>query len=452
MTTYHEFLQGKQQDTGFYGFDANYLPDCLFDFQKHLISWSLRKGRSALFEDCGLGKTLQQLVWSENVVRHTNGKVLVLTPLAVSEQTVHEGYKFGIECHKSSGDLNGNIIVTNYEKLHRFDWKDFAGVVCDESGILKNFDGITKASVTEFMKKLPYRLLCTATPSPNDFIELGTSSEALGDLGFVDMLSRFFKKVESTHSRKEEFRGDNWRFRGHSEHDFWRWVCSWARAIRRPSDIGFDDGRFVLPELEVRQHIVSAITKREGCLLDLPAVTLQEQREERRRTLSERCEQAAELVEHDESAVCWCSLNDEGDTLELLIPDAEQVSGSDSDEKKEELFAGFASGEIRVLITKPVIGGFGLNWQHCAHQTFFPSHSYEQYYQAVRRSYRFGQTRRVKIDMITSEGESRMLENLQRKDRAAGQMFEKLVMLMNDELSIKRVNKFTKQTEAPSWL
>lgn len=459
---YNAFLQSKQHSSEYYGFDPLWMPDKVIDFQEHLITWALQKGRSALFEDCGLGKTLQQLAWAENVVRKTNGRVLVLTPLAVSGQTVKEGDKFGIECHKSKGELSGKIVVTNYEKLHLFDWKDFQGCVCDESSILKNFDGQTKSAVTDFMRKLPYRLLCTATPSPNDYIELGTSSEALGVLGYIDMLQKFFKAADGTYAQggkpgmgrfdKNPFNG-KFRFRGHSEHDFWRWVCSWSRAIRKPSDCGFDDGEFVLPELEVRQHVVSAITKREGFLFDMPAVTLQEQREERRRTLTERCEQAAELVmAHDKAAVSWCSLNDEGNLLERLIDGAVQVSGSDSDERKEEVFESFSSGQIKRLVTKPVIGGFGMNWQHCAHQTFFPSHSYEQYYQAVRRSLRFGQKSKVRVDLITSEGETRTLENMLRKDRQAEQMFEKLVRLMNDELLIKKENKYTKNPEAPSWL
>jgi hypothetical protein len=453
---YNTFLDSKSQSGLDSGFDPIDIPACLFDFQQLLVEWSLRRGRSAVFADCGLGKTPIQLVWADNVVRHTNKPVLILTPLAVSAQTVREGEKFGIECVRSSeGKIpkGARIVVTNYERLHYFDPSDYAGAVCDESSILKNFDGKTKAAVTEFMRTLPYRLLCTATAAPNDYIELGTSSEALGELGFMDMIGRFFKKAETTLSRREELRAGKYRFRGHAEQHFWRWVCSWARAVRKPSDMGCDNGQFVLPPLHTNQHTITARTVRPGWLFDLPAMNLQEQREERRRTLPERCEQVAALVsDTNKPAVCWCHLNDEGDTLERMIPGAVQVSGSDSDEKKEESFCAFQDGDIRVLVTKPKIGGFGLNWQHCSHQTFFPSHSFEQWYQAIRRSWRFGQKNPVTIDVVTSEGEAAVLGNLQRKARAAEIMFGHLVEMMHNELGVKKHNPYTTKEEVPSWL
>lgn len=436
------------------GFAPSFMPDYLFDFQSKMVEWSVRKGRGALFEDCGLGKTIQELVWSENVIRHTGGRVLVLTPLAVATQTVREAEKFGIEAKVSrDGILASNIVVTNYQQLHRFSPDDFVGCVCDESSILKNFDGVTKSAVTEFMRRLPYRLLATATAAPNDFIELGTSSEALGEMGFSDMLSKFFKKTEKTYTRRDEHRGDLYRFRGHAELDFWRWVASWSRAMRKPSDIGCDDGPFILPPFEVRDHIIRAATPRDGCLFDMPATGLREQREERRRTIVERCEKAASLVDGTgEPAVCWCHLNDEGDFLERLIPGAAQVAGRHSDDQKEETLRAFADGEVRVLVTKPRIAGFGLNWQHCAHQTFFPSHSFEQWYQAVRRSWRFGQTRPVVIDVVASEGEADVIRNLQRKQDAADTMFSSLVQMMNDSLRIA-VEPYTgSQERIPSWL
>ena len=451
---YSAFLAAKQQIGTESGFDPGELPTYLYDFQAALVTWAQRKGRGAIFADCGLGKTPMQLVWSENVVRKTNGRVLILTPLAVSAQTEREAAKFEIDARVSrDGSLPSKSVVTNYERLHYFNPSDFVGAVADESSILKNFSGVTKAAVTEFMRMLPYRLLCTATAAPNDFIELGTSSEAIGELGFTDMLGRFFKKTENTYTRRDEHKGGLYRLRGHAQRDFWRWVCSWSRSIRKPSDLGYDDGDFILPELTVRDYVVLASQPRDGCLFDMPAVGLQEQREERRRTLTERCEMAASKVtDTGQPAVCWCHLNDEGDLLEKLIPDAIQVAGKDSDDKKEELLEAFANGEARVLVTKPRIAGFGLNWQHCAHQTFFPSHSFEQWYQAVRRSWRFGQKREVVIDVVASEGEADVLRNLQRKQDAADKMFTNLVAMMNDSLTVKSKPYGNTKEEVPSWL
>lgn len=771
---YKKFLANKTQLSGRFGFKPTFIPDSAFEFQKALIEWAVEKGRGAIFADCGLGKTLIQLAWAQNIAEKTNGRVLIITPLAVGHQTVREGVKFGIEAARSadgSFPLTGEkIIVTNYERLHYFNPNDFEGVVCDEcfpkntlvevfengcilkrfiqdirhgdqilnasgrdrvieihrrqidravkitagedsitssenhpfytqrgwvsaidltqgdylmetsealrlvsngvcaevpgilehtllrdillsemedetklrlsesafsercystwikqgalacvfrsesekgnranpppksheqprnesqgeppiasdeaqtfrawwkrdrthettsdpardsarglesgvrlivgkigsrlsnllqarlsesrketlhrggwnipsqpettgskagceigfvrvdgieilerghpeleqwrdaqgivyfydikaerhpsfsvnsllvhnSSILKNFDGATRAAITEFMRTRKYRLLCTATAAPNDYIELGTSSEAVGELGFTDMISRFFKKEGNTTSRSDEHRAGVWRFRGHAEHDFWRWICSWSRAIRKPSDMGFDDGNFKLPPLETRQHIVKAETPHEEFLFTMPACGLAEQRSERRRTLNERCELAAEIHNNNgEASIGWCHLNSEGDLLTKLIPDAEQVSGDDSDERKEEIFTAFQDSKIRVLISKATIAGFGLNFQHCARQTMFPSHSFEQYYQSIRRSWRFGQTKKVVIDIISSEGEASVLQNLQRKADAAEKMFAQIVALMGRELNIKPVNTHTKKEKVPQWL
>ncbi len=452
---YADFIASKKHLSSGGGFEPLFMPEQAFDFQKHLIDWSVRRGRGAEFADCGLGKTLMELAWAENIVRKTNGRVIVLTPLAVSAQTVREGAKFGIECARSTdGTLPAcKIVVTNYQRLHYFNPADFVGIVCDESSILKNFDGVTKAAVTEFAKKLPYRLLATATAAPNDYIELGTSSEALGEMGFSDMLSRFFKKQGSTMSRADEYRSGIYRFRGHAEKEFWRWVCSWARAVRQPSDLGFDDGKFKLPKLITREHVITARTKREGMLFDLPAMNLHEQREERRRTIPERCELVASLVENTgKAAVVWCHLNDEGNTLAKMVPGAVEVAGDDDDEVKEERFEAFAAGQIRVLITKPQIAGFGLNWQHCAHETFFPSHSFEQWYQCVRRCWRFGQKKPVTIDVVASEGEAGVLANMQRKADAADAMFKHLVSLINDELKIEKTQSKPITPTVPKWL
>ncbi len=453
---YAAFIQHKSQLANFGGFKPLFLPDFLFDFQLALEDWSIRKGKSAIFADCGLGKTPMQLVWAENVVRHTNKPVLIVTPLAVSYQTVAEADKFGIESLRvSDGKIptGSRIIVTNYERLHLFDSSQFSALVCDESSILKNFDGARKAIITEFMRLLPYRLLCTATAAPNDYIELGTSSEALGELGYTDMLTRFFKNEQSTISPVRKWQeGGSWRFKHHAEIPFWKWVCSWARAVRRPSDLGFSDGRFVLPPLQEVEHVVHAKTRRDGWLFDVPAVGLKEEREERRRTIQERCEMAASLAHHKEQSLVWCHLNTEGDLLTNLIPDAEQVSGSDSDESKEEKLVAFATGKLRCLVTKPKIGAWGLNLQNCHHMTFFPSHSYEQYYQGVRRCWRFGQTQSVRVDTICTESEHGVMANLRRKAQAADRMFSELVLHMNEAAQIQKVNEFTKQLETPKWL
>lgn len=456
---YQEFIANKSQVEQGDGFAPVWLPDFLFPFQKALVEWSLRKGRAALFEDCGLGKTPQQLVWAENVHRYTNKPVLVLTPLAVSSQTVREGEKFGIQVHRSiDGTIKSGVNVTNYEKLHRFNPDDFAGVVCDESGILKSFDGTTRKAITDFMRAMRYRLLCTATAAPNDYYELGSSSEALGYLGYMDMLARFFKNARNNASLGRAWAtqgggGPQWRFRGHAEKPFWRWVCSWARAVRKPSDLGFDDGPFQLPELRENEHIVRASKPRDGMLFSMPAVGLQEERAERRATLKERCEMVASLVNNTgKPAVAWCHLNPEGDLLAKVIKDAVQVSGKDSDESKEEKFAAFASGQIRVLVTKPIIGAWGLNWQHCAHMTTFTGHSFEQYYQSVRRFWRFGQTNAVTVDHVLSDGESRVVANLQRKADQADKLFAELTSHIQEELQIKRQRTFTKEEEIPSWL
>lgn len=459
MVDYQTFIVRKSQVEQGDGFEPVWLPDFLFPFQKTLVDWALRKGRGALFEDCGLGKTPQQLVWAENVHRYTNKPVLILTPLAVSSQTVREGEKFGVQVHRSTdGVIKPGVNVTNYEKLHKFNPDDFAGVVCDESGILKSFDGTTRKAITDFMRAMRYRLLCTATAAPNDYYELGSSSEALGYLGYMDMLARFFKNARNNASLGRAWAtqgggGPQWRFRGHAEKPFWRWVCSWARAVRKPSDLGFDDGPFRLPELRENEHIVRASKPRDGMLFSMPAVGLQEERAERRATLKERCEMVASLVNNTgKPAVAWCHLNPEGDLLAKVIKDAVQVSGKDSDESKEEKFAAFASGQIRVLVTKPIIGAWGLNWQHCAHMTTFTGHSFEQYYQSVRRFWRFGQTNAVTVDHVLSDGESRVVANLQRKADQADKLFAELTSHIQEELQIKRQRTFTKEEEIPSWL
>lgn len=452
--SYADFLNRKAQLDGGYGFDPIFMPDFLFDFQSHIVNWSLINGRTAILADCGLGKTPMEFVWAENVVRHTNGNVLIITALAVGAQMVTEAVKFDIEVHRSSdGKAHRGITITNYEQLHKFNPDDFVGCVCDESSILKSFSGAHRSEITVFMRKIPYRLLATATAAPNDYLELGTSSEALGYLGHMDMLARFFKN-DLNNSASGRMRGEviKWRLKGHAELPFWRWVCSWARAIRKPSDLGFDDTGFILPPMIEEEHLVRVDSLADGMLFALPAVGLKEQREERRRTVRERCEKVASLVDTGEQAVAWCHLNEEGDMLEQMIPDAIQVSGKDSDAAKEEKLLAFSNGQARVMVTKQKICGWGLNWQQCHHTTIFPSHSFEAYYQCLRRFWRFGQKNSVKVDIVTTEGELGVLKNLQRKAGQADRMFSNLVAEMNSSMAIDRASKFNTTQEVPKWL
>jgi hypothetical protein len=452
---YEHFLFLKSQIGGEFGFVPNFMPPMLFDFQRAMVEWSLRKGRSAIYEDCGLGKSFQELVWAQNVVQHENGNVLLLTPMAVGPQMLAEAEKLGVETRISrDGKVHRGITISNYEQLHKFDSADFVGCVCDESSIIKSFDGTRRTEITQFMRKLRYRLLATATAAPNDYIELGTSSEALGYLGHMDMLNRFFKN-DLNNSASGRMQGEviKWRFKGHAELPFWRWVCSWARAMRRPSDLGFADDRFILPELVEIEHLVEVSKKAGGMLFSLPAVGLKEQREERRRSIADRVAKVAALVEGHDQSLIWCHLNEEGDELAKAIPGAVQVSGKDSDGAKEEKLLAFANGQVQRLITKPKIAAWGLNFQRCNHVTFFPSHSFEQYYQAVRRCWRFGQQRPVIVDIVTTEGEIGVLKNLQRKAVQADRMFSNLVAEMNGAIHVDRAaTTFKNQTKVPSWL
>lgn len=464
MSDYEEFLASKAQLGTFDGFEPIWIPEFLFGFQVDLIVWAIRKGKAAIFADCGLGKSPMALVFAQNIVLKTNRPVLIITFLAVADQFLREAAKFGIEAHRSTaGEVYPGINIVNYERLHLLDPANYAGAIADESSAIKNFMGKRRTEVTEFMRKMRYRLLCTATAAPNDYFELGTSSEALGELGYIDMLQRFFKNEQnSIKPTIYRHRGENfaklddaakWRFKGHAEVPFWQWVSSWARALRRPSDMGFSDEGFVLPPLIERAHIVGANTLADGMLFAFPAVGLDEQREERRRTIRERCEKAAALVaDTGKPALVWCDLNDEGDLLERLIPGCVQVSGKDGDEAKEEKFNAFTLKQARVFITKRKIGAWGMNWQHCAHVVEFPTNSWEQHYQGVRRCWRFGQTETVVNDLVATEGDGEVLKNQQRKAVAADKMFSALVEHMHSAVAIERGNNYTKTVELPSWL
>lgn len=454
MDEYQAFLAGKSQLDGMDGFAPVSMPGFLFPFQVSLTEWAIRKGRAAILADCGLGKTPMELVWADNVFRFTGRPVLLLTPLAVSAQIEQEAVKFGIEARVSrAGAVVAPITITNYERLHHFNQDDFAGVVCDESSAIKSFDGQRRAMVTEFLRRMPYRLLCTATAAPNDYVELGTSSEALGYLGHQDMLGRFFTNSETGNASGRRFYGQSakWRFKGHAERPFWQWVSSWARAMRRPSDLGFSDEGFVLPELSYRRTVLDARYRPEGSLFERPAEGLHEEREETRRTIQQRCETVCDLLADAGSAVAWCNLNAEGDLLAELIDGAVQVSGADSLEAKEEALIGFTRGEFPILVTKAAIGAWGLNWQHCARMSYFPDHSYERFYQAIRRSWRFGQRRPVLVDLVTTEGGVAALENLERKAEQADRMFSELVAHMRDELNISRTVDYPVPVEVPAW-
>ena len=442
---YEDFIRSKIRHVENLGFENKMNMPELFDFQKHIVNWNLLKGRSATFADCGLGKTPMQLYWSQSIIEKTNKNILILTPLAVADQTVKEGIKFGIKAHKSHGEVFNGITVTNYEKLHLFKPDDFIGVVCDESSILKNYAGKTRQAITDFLQNIPYRLLCTATPAPNDFMELGTSSEALSIMKRVEMLATYFIHDSGTTQK--------WRLKGHAEEPFWKFMSSWSRAIRRPSDLGFDDEKFILPKLITEQHTVKS-NPREGELFVSEALTLNEQRAERKATLESRCDKVAEIANsHNKPFLSWCSLNDESKLLAKKINGAVELSGSDTESEKERKMLAFSDGSIRCLVTKPKIAGFGMNWQHCGDMSFFPSHSHEQYYQAIRRCYRFGRKGDVEVNIVTSEAERSVLNNMQRKEKDSDLMFEKIIKMMSKHYKLEKANYKTNQKmEVPKWL
>ena len=451
---YKEFIKNKSQWKHELGFEAKNLPDWLKDFQRYLVENSLAKGRSAIFSDCGTGKTAMELAWSDQVIQKENRPVLLLTPLAVGAQMIQEAEKFGINARRSrDGKCDGTPLVwiANYEQLHKFDPSMFAGVVCDESSGIKDAKSERKHMVVDFMRTIKYRLLATATAAPNDFHELGTTSEALGLLGFRDMITTFFK--QETGKDHQGWGRTKYRFRGHAQEPFWAWVCSWARSMRLPSDLGFSDEGYVLPPLTETEYVITNAKPREGFLFSLPGNSLHEERQERRNSIQERCEKAAELVDaHSGPSVMWCELNDEAATLCKMVDGAKQISGSMSDDQKEELFTAFSEGELNRLVCKPKIGAWGLNWQHCSNVVSFPSHSYEQYYQAVRRCYRFGQTNPVNVSIIVGEGEAGILANLRRKSEQSNVLFESIVAHMKDAMHLQTLDFYPEKEEVPSWL
>lgn len=456
MRDYEEFIQNKTHLIGNFGFDYVYMSDFLFDFQKYIVEWALKKGRAAIFADTGLGKTAIQLTIAENIVKKTNKNVLILTPLAVAFQFIIEAEKIGIQSeveHCKDGKFTHKIVVTNYERLHYFNYSDFEAVILDESSILKNFDGAFRNQITSFMKKVKYRFLSTATPSPNDFVELGTSSEALGYLGFTDMLTMFFKNNEDT--IKPQNIGTQWILKGHARDNFFKWVSGWSISLRKPSDLGFSNERFILPKLNIKHHSVkneeNIIINGQIQLFNIIARSLPEIREEQRLTIEQRCNKAVELSKNHDISVYWCNFNRESELLSQLDKDSYEIKGSMDIDKKEDILINFTKGNIKKLVTKAKMTSFGLNWQHCNHTIFFPTFSYEQYYQAIRRFWRFGQTKDVIVDLVYSDGQKRVLDSLIAKAEKANELFDKLNHNLHQKFDMSK-KEFDKEIKLPQFL
>lgn len=458
MSAYTDFLEKKRHTSIDMGIEPIDIQTCMFDFQAHIANEVIRKGREAGFIDTGLGKTLIELVVANNYMRSKNIRVLIITPLAVAFQFLKEAEKFGINdiSYSKDGKLKSKIVICNYERLDKFNPSDFDCVILDESSILKNFDGATKLAITEFMKKIRYRFLFTATPSPNDYIELGTSSEALGYMGYMDMLGKFFKNNSNNVAKSDQLRaGVDYYLKPHAEADFWKWVRSWSIPVRRPSDLGYSDDRHVLPELrEIETVIQSKKPLSRGDQLEMfnrPALNFFEIKQEVRNTITERCEMAVEKASGHDVSVYWTNLNDEAALIGQLDPSAVEIRGAMDIDEKEDILQSFASGGIKKLITKSSITAFGLNWQHCGHTTYFPDYSYEKYYQSIRRFWRFGRVGTVNVDIIRSDGQSRIMEALIAKKVKAESMFENLVNQTSTAYQ-NEVSKFTQTINKPKFL
>ena len=459
--TYAEFLQSKQCKVVSSGFEKprENMNQYMFGWQKDIVCWALKKGRAALFEDCGLGKTLQQLEWAQSVCNYTERPVLIVAPLAVAEQTRREGEKFGYQVSvcRTQNDVLDGINITNYEMLSHFDASKFTGVVLDESSILKNFTSKTRTQIIEMFHDTPYKLSCTATPSPNDYMELGNQAEFLGVMSRTEMLATYFIHDGSNTSK--------WRLKGHAEDRFWSWVAEWAVVLTSPADLGYSGEGYNLPQLNTVEHLVEPGTKAMDGNLTLftkTAQTLSERREARRNSLDERCEEAAEIVKTDAGQwLVWCDLNDESSKLKSLIPGAVEIRGSDTPQDKSDRLRGFTDGSIRVLVTKPSIAGFGLNWQGCHNMIFVGlSDSYEMMYQAIRRCYRFGQANTVNVHIVTSTAEGAVRENIERKERQRADMTAEMVRhtkeILRKEIrgTTRDVIEYNPQVEMkiPAWL
>lgn len=457
MTNYDTFLQSKRATTQATGIDIplSALSEQLFPFQRDIVQWALRKGRVAIFAECGLGKTFMQLSYGDIVHRETGGDLLILAPLAVASQTVAEGAKLGIAVQycRTQADVKPGLNITNYEMLEHFDPSHFIGVICDESSILKSYMGKTKRALVDAFASTPYRLCCTATPAPNDVMEIGNHAEFLGIMPAPEMLMRWF--INDTMA------SGHYRLKGHAQKDFWAWVASWAISLCKPSDLGYSDEGFALPELIIRRHYVEVditIGVEQGQLFRAPMMSATNLHKEMRLTCADRAQAVADLVNgSDETWAVWCNTNYEADELVKLIPDAIEVRGSESIAEKERKIMAFSRGEVRVIIGKPSMLGFGLNWQHC-HKTAFVglSYSFEQFYQAVRRFYRFGQTHPVEVVIVAAETESTLVTTLERKMQTHMQMSEAMHAEAS-RLSLKedlQLNSYHPQIDMmlPSWL
>jgi hypothetical protein len=458
---YEQFLESKRHTTQDYGISTKFIPNDMFDFQRYVTEYAIKKGRCAVFLDTGLGKTIIELTIARNYAVFTNKPVLIICPLAVAFQFIKEAEKFGIDdiSYSKDGRYKTKIVVCNYERLEKFNPSDFDCVIQDESSILKNFEGSTKSIITTFLRKVKYRFLFTATPSPNDYIELGTSSEALGYLGYMDMLTKFFKNNQNSVAKLSQVskarQGEEWYLKPHAEKGFWQWVSSWSISVKKPSDIGFDDSLYRLPELREVQTIIQNKTPLDHDgqmnLFSFPASNFSEIKKEVRATLKDRCIKAFEKSSEHDISVYWVNLNDEADFISNLDSQSVEVKGNMDIDEKEEILLGFASGQIKKLITKTSITAFGLNWQHCNHTTYFPTYSYEQYYQAIRRFWRFGQKRDVLVDLILSDGQTKIMETLMAKKEKAASMFENLTGKTNSVFDITK-KEFDKQIQLPNFM
>ncbi len=459
MKNYKAFLKEKEITDKSSGFiiSKNKLNSQLFNWQKELVKWTINRGRSALFADCGLGKTPMQLSWANQIHIKEKEPILILAPLAVSEQTVFEGEKFNIKVNKikNNNDIKNGINITNYEKLHKFNTDKFCGIILDESSILKNFSGSIRNQIIDTFINTPYKLACTATPSPNDYMELGNHSEFLNVMTRSEMLSMFFINDSGDTGK--------WRLKGHVEKNiFWKWLSSWAIMLSKPSDLGYNDDEFILPEIEYNEIILSSKVKPNGMFFLDTAKTLNERRQVRKDTINNRCEIAANLANtNDEKWVFWCNLNDEGTTLTKYVNNAVEVAGRHSNEIKSKRMLSFAKGNIDRLVTKPKIAGLGMNWQICNNAVFVGlSDSWEQFYQAVRRVWRFGQKKKVNIYIIIEEREGSVLENIKRKDTQAQLMIKNMIEYTK-ELTKKELTQMKKtkteynpkiKMELPKWM
>jgi hypothetical protein len=443
MKDYIKFLESKQKRVNDAGFDIH-LDDLnarLFPFQKHCVATALRKGRFAFFEDCGLGKTFQQLEWAKHVSEYTTRPVLILAPLAVSAQTIAEGERWGIQVTKLDGcpgfkPGTAGVYITNYEQIHNLSAADFSGIVLDESSILKNFEGKTRTAIIENFADTPYKLACTATPSPNDPMELGNHSEFLGVMSRNEMLAMYFVHDGGNTSK--------WRLKGHAQQSFYDWVSEWAIMMTKPSDIGYIDDGYILPGLNIIEEQITTPKRDNGLLFNEVRVSATDFNGELRMTRKERMERAAEIVNAtNEPCIVWIKQNEEGELIKSLIPGAVEVKGSDKPEDKEARLIGFAKGEFRVLITKTKIAQFGLNYQNCRNQIFASlDFSFEGLYQAIRRSYRFGQTQDVNIHVITTDTMQNVIESIKDKERKFSDMQKSMADAVN-----KNINSTEKQKQ-----